>query len=53
MVEEGLRHVLDERRRAGVFRLRRVTYLGHGLRPELGDGPWEGIRSLALRGKSP
>jgi hypothetical protein len=51
LVEEGLRHVLEEHRRAGAFQLRRATYRGQGLRPELGDGPWEGIRSLAYRGK--
>lgn len=46
LVEEGLRHVLDEPRRAGGFRLRRASFRGQGLRPEVGDGSWERIRSI-------
>jgi len=46
LVEEGLRQVLDEPRRASGFRLRRASFRGNGLRPEAGDGSWERIRSI-------
>jgi len=46
LVEEGLRRVLDDPRRAGGFRLRKAAFGGRGLRPELGDGNWERIRSI-------
>ncbi len=51
LVEEGLRHVLEERRRGSAFQLRRATFRGQGLRPEVADGPWELIRGLAYRGR--
>ena len=46
LIEEGLRRVLEERRRSGPFRLRRVTFNGNGLRPEVRNGSWERIREL-------
>jgi hypothetical protein len=51
LVEEGLRRALDEHERAGVFKLRRVSFRGQGLRPELSDSPWAAIRDLANRGR--
>jgi hypothetical protein len=46
LVEEGLRRVLDDPRRAGGFRLRKASVGGRGLRPEVGDGHWDRIRSI-------
>ena len=46
LVEEGLRHVLEERNRSEGFVLRSVTFRGNGVRPEVREGSWERIRDL-------
>jgi hypothetical protein len=51
LLEEGLRRVLAERRRAGGFRLRRATFKGEGLSPQAGGASWERIRDLAYEGR--
>jgi hypothetical protein len=47
LIEAGLRHVLAERRRPSAFRLRRATFAGDGLRPEVAGAGWDRIRELA------
>lgn len=44
LVEEGLRRVLGERRSAGAFRLRKVTFNGEGLQSDVAGAGWEEIR---------
>ena len=46
LLDEGLRLALRQRRRKR-FSLRRVTFTGNGLRPELRDASWDRIRELA------
>ena len=46
LLDEGLRIALRQRRRRR-FTLRRVTFSGNGLRPELRDAGWDRIRDLA------
>jgi hypothetical protein len=46
LLDEGLRLALRQRRRRR-FTLRRVTFAGEGLRPELRDASWDRIRELA------
>ncbi len=46
LLDEGLRLALRQRRRKR-FALRRVTFDGNGLRPELRDASWDRIRELA------
>jgi hypothetical protein len=46
LLDEGLRLALRQRRRRR-FTLRRVTFTGEGLRPELRDASWDRIRELA------
>ncbi|GMU53270.1 MAG: hypothetical protein AMXMBFR33_24160 [Candidatus Xenobia bacterium] len=51
LVEEGLRRVLEERqRKAGSFQLRKVTFRGEGLHPDLADGSWDTVRGLIYDG---
>jgi hypothetical protein len=50
LVEQGLRHVLAERKQARAFRLRKATFKGEGLQPGVADATWERIRDLAYEG---
>jgi hypothetical protein len=51
LVEEGLRKVIADRKSARSFRLRKVTFKGQGLVPELRDSNWDKIRNLAYDGR--
>jgi hypothetical protein len=51
LVEQGLRRVVAEKKRRPAFRLRKVTFRGRGLRPELRDAGWEKIRELIYEGR--
>jgi Arc/MetJ family transcription regulator len=52
LVEEGLRHVLGERRnRRQAFTLRKATFKGKGLQPLVADGSWERLRDLTYEGR--
>src|SRR6266571_4332352 len=47
LIIEGLRRIIAERKRPGEFRLRKATFHGKGLRPEVAGAPWERIREMA------
>lgn len=47
LVEQGLRQVVAEKKRKRAFRLRKASFKGRGLRPDLVDAGWERIRDLA------
>lgn len=51
LVEQGLRKIIAERKGARPFRLRKVTFNGQGLVPELRDADWDRIRDLAYEGR--
>ncbi|HHP7234911.1 MAG TPA: type II toxin-antitoxin system VapB family antitoxin [Desulfobacterales bacterium] len=51
LVEEGLRRVIDERRQSSSFRLRKVTFQGDGLQPDLEGSRWKRIREKAYEGR--
>lgn len=51
LVEEGLRAALERRKRAGRFKLRKASFGGRGLRPEVEAGGWERLRDLAYEGR--
>ena len=50
LVEEGLRKVLAERKKTTTFRLRKASFKGRGMRPEVAGGSWDRIRDLAYEG---
>lgn len=52
VIEAGLRKEVGERRRRKPFRLRRATFRGRGLRPELVGASWEKIRDLTYESSS-
>jgi hypothetical protein len=47
LIEAGLRREIRERRGTGQFRLRRASFKGKGLRPEVEGATWDQIRDLA------
>jgi hypothetical protein len=47
LIVEGLRRVVVERERTGGFRLRKATFRGKGLRPDLAGATWERVREMA------
>jgi Bacterial antitoxin of type II TA system, VapB len=51
LVEQGLRKIIAERKAGHPFRLRKVTFKGEGLVPELRDADWDRIRDLAYEGR--
>jgi hypothetical protein len=50
LIEEGLRRILEERKR-GPFHLRRASFKGCGLQPELTGAGWERIRDLSYESR--
>jgi hypothetical protein len=51
LIELGLRRVIAEKRRSAPFRLRKASFKGKGLRPELQHASWERLRELAYEGR--
>jgi len=51
LVEEGLRRVVAERNRARPFKLRKVSFKGNGLRPQMAGAAWQQIRDAAYEGR--
>lgn len=51
LVEQGLRRVVAERRKQVRFKLRRASFKGRGLRPELEDAGWDRIRDMIYEGR--
>ena len=47
LIIEGLRRVITERKRAAAFRLRKATFRGKGLQPDVAGASWERIREMA------
>jgi succinylarginine dihydrolase len=46
LVEQGLRQVVTAKKRRPPFSLRKVTFRGLGLRPELREASWERIQDI-------
>jgi len=51
LVEEGLRHVLDQRRQRKPFKLRDASVGGRGLKPEFAGAGWGKIRDSIYEGR--
>jgi CRISPR/Cas system-associated protein Csm6 len=47
LIIEGLRRIIAERKRTGTFRLRKATFRGTGLQPDVAGAGWERIRDMA------
>ena len=51
LIEEGLRRVVEDRKRNRPFKLRKASFRGKGLHPQVGDGSWSKIRDLSYEGR--
>jgi len=51
LVEEGLRRILSERKSRRGFRLRKASFKGEGLHPDLAGAGWERLREAAYEGR--
>jgi hypothetical protein len=51
LMEEGLRRLIAERKGAKPFKLRKVTFRGNGLQPQMAGGGWQQIRDAAYEGR--
>lgn len=47
LIEQGLRRVVAEKQQVQGFRLRRVTFKGEGLQPEMRGASWDRLREMA------
>lgn len=50
LVEEGLRLAIARRQEGKIFRLRRASFAGDGLRPDVTLERWDEIRALVYGG---
>jgi putative antitoxin of VapBC-like toxin-antitoxin system len=51
LVEQGLRQVVADKKSKPAFRLRKASFKGRGLRPEVADAGWDRLRDLAYEGR--
>ena len=51
LIEAGLRQILAERKKPGQFKLRKASYKGKGLQPELRGAGWDRLREMAYEGR--
>ena len=51
LIEEGLRHIVAERKRRGPFRLRKATFKGDGLQSAVSGRSWDRIREMGYEGR--
>ncbi len=50
LIEQGLRQVVAEKQQARDFHLRRVTFKGQGLQPEMRGASWDRLRGITYEG---
>jgi hypothetical protein len=51
LMEEGLRRIISEHKRRGGFKLRKATFGGKGLQPNLEGATCERIRDISYEGR--
>jgi hypothetical protein len=49
LVERGLHRVIAETKRGASFKLRRASFKGKGLQPQLHEASWEKVRDLVYK----
>ena len=51
LVQEGLHRLLAERKAGKPFKLRKVSFRGSGLHPQMAGAAWQQIRDAAYQGR--
>lgn len=51
LVQEGLRRIVDERKKHKDFKLREASFRGEGIDPALADAGWDRLRDIAYEGR--
>ena len=51
LVEEGLRLIVAKHKRAKTFKLRKASFRGKGLQPQMAGAEWQQIRDTAYEGR--
>jgi len=51
VIERGLHRVVTETKQGTPFKLRRASFKGKGLQPDLRHAAWERVRDLAYEGR--
>jgi hypothetical protein len=51
LIQEGLRLIISERKQPKRFRLRKASFKGHGLNPDLKEASWDQIREKSYEGR--
>jgi hypothetical protein len=51
LIEAGLRQTLKNRREHGQFKLRKASFRGSGLQPQLQGVSWDRLRDMAYEGR--
>jgi hypothetical protein len=51
LIERGLHRVVGETKQGVPFKLRRVTFKGKGLHPDLQHASWDKVRDLVYKGR--
>jgi hypothetical protein len=51
VIERGLHRVITETKQGTPFKLRRASFKGKGLQPDLRHASWERVRGLAYEGR--
>jgi len=51
LIQEGLRRIISERKQPKRFSLRKATFKGHGLHPDLKEASWDQIREKSYEGR--
>jgi len=51
LVEKGLRQIVPEHKRGKTFKLRKASFRGKGLQPQIAGAGWQQIRDTAYEGR--
>jgi hypothetical protein len=51
LTEEALRRLMSERKGAKPFKLRKVSFRGNGLQPQMAGAAWQRIRDAVYEGR--
>ena len=51
IIERGLHRVVSETKQGTPFKLRRASFKGKGLQPDLRHASWERVRDLVYEGR--